>query len=171
MNNFFDNIRPCYFTRFSLLFRVEYTYSNVPFITTIILGGKYMKNMKKVIQVLAIVLLFGAVSSTTSFAASTDAAKGFYSIEAGKEQYYTINDFKKLDRNGKLAILTGNYYLIANGSVFPISALDLPDAEFLKSRIPEADFERDNNIQIDSSGKITHSDGVVDSDFSVMSIE
>jgi len=79
--------------------------------------------MKKVIQVLAIVLLLSTVGSMTSSAASSDAAaKGFYSIEAGNERYVSINEFKKLNRADKIVILTGNYYLIANGSVFPIEA-------------------------------------------------
>lgn len=113
---------------------------------------------------MAAVLAASALIPTAAFAAdsaeSTTAAKGFYNIAKDAEvSYYSIADFKGLDRAGKLAILTSeDWFLVANALVFPMAALEGTDDELLGAAIPEDTFEKDNGLKLTADGEIIFED-------------
>lgn len=126
--------------------------------------------MKKVIQILTAAVLVLALSPLSSLANSANPApKGFYSVKAGSEQYYTVEQFKQLSKQEKKNVMKNDWYIVTNGTVFPVLSLLLPTNQLMGSAIKEDKFEKDNNVDLGSIAD--GSGGTTDKDFEVEDIE
>lgn len=122
--------------------------------------------MKKIILLLAFTFVMALPLATTTQAATTAAPDGFYLLEEGKP-YVPVNNFLYSNLQQKVALLTGNYYLILEGSAIKASDILLPtDKEVMSKLTTQAKLEDKFNVKIDAQGKVQGS-----STFSVLSID
>ena len=122
--------------------------------------------MKKIILLIALTFVIAQPLATTTHAATTQAPDGFYLLEEGKP-YVPVNNFLYSNLQQKVALLTGNYYLILEGSAIKASDILLPtDKEVTSKMTTQSKLEEQFNVVIDANGKVQGS-----STFSVLSID
>ncbi|PIC95695.1 hypothetical protein CSV69_10165 [Sporosarcina sp. P26b] len=122
--------------------------------------------MKKIIFLLVFTFVMALPLATTTQAATTPAPDGFYLLEEG-EPYVPVNKFLYSNLQQKVALLTGNYYLILEGSAIKSSDILLStDKEVMSKLTTQAELEDKFNVKIDAQGKVQEP-----STFSVLSID
>lgn len=96
--------------------------------------------------------------ANTAQAATTHAPNGFYKMEIGSE-YIPVTKFMFNSLQEKVALLTGNYYLILEGSA--VKASDIltatTDKELESKTMTQSQLEQKFDVGIDSQGNVQES--------------
>jgi len=122
----------------------------------------------KVFKIIIGTLLLGLfVTSSTNVTFAANATKnGVYSIESGKEGYYSVGEFKSLNKEQKKTLLRSKWFIVSGSTVYPIGALLMSSSELSKSGETIADFENKYKVSLAAI-----SEGNVADDFDVVGID
>ena len=110
------------------------------------------------------ILLVGGLTAVSTSAAGT-AKSGIYSIDAGKEEYHSMKEFKTLSKSEKKAFVKSKRYIVSGTYVYPINAILMTESNLNKSATTVTEFEKTNSIEFD---KIYND--AVNEEFQVMDI-
>lgn len=122
--------------------------------------------MKKILTWAFIIILAIVAVPAQNMAADAPIKSGLYSIEAGKEQYYSMKEFKDLPKTMKKEMFKGKWYIVTGTSVYPMMALIMTTPELPNVKESITTFE--SKHKVDLSEILTNSST---EDFDIVGIE